>query len=191
MSPTLIAIDPGVSGGIAVSIGTQTRCHKMPGTQADILTALKSYISGMPELASNCVCYIEQLPKYVGDNVPSSTIFVMAENYGFILGVLQTLGVRTITVTPQAWQKALGLGTKGLKKVAPGAGIEERSAVKRHNQEAKAEWKRKLREHAQRRYPHLAATLATADALLILDYGKMQENYREVAQNTPLTLGLA
>lgn len=181
----LISIDPGVSGGVACSINGKVECWKMPETQPDVLHLLR-------ELNGHCAiaptCYIEDIPKYVGENVPSSTIFVMAQNFGYLLGCLQALGIRTIQVTPQRWQKALNLGTKGTQKAPPGAGIEERAAVKRHNQQAKAEWKRKLRAEAQRRFPHLAATLAVADSLLILEFAKMQEGVREVEKATPFAL---
>lgn len=182
----LIAIDPGASGGIAFLIGNQVRCYRMPGTQPDVLELIRNHA------VADTTCYIEQLPLYAfnygGADIPGSTIGVMFENFGFILGCLQTLGIRTIKVTPQKWQKELGLGTKGLQKAPKGASEAERAAVKRSNAQAKAEWKRKLRGEAQRRYPALAATLATADALLILEYGKIAENYREVEQNTPFAL---
>jgi len=61
--------------------------------------------------------------------------------------------VRVELVRPQKWQKALGLGS------ASGCA-------------SKTEWKNKLKAAAQRLYPHLKPTLATADALLILDFAR-------------------
>lgn len=181
----LIAIDPGASGGIAISIGGRVRCHKMPATQPDVLHLLRT---ARLESPTDVTCYIEDPPKYIGQDVPSSTIFVMAENYGYIKGVLQALGIRTIQVTPQTWMKALNLGTKGVIRAKPGSTQAEKKAVQQHNAQAKRDWKNKLKGEAQRRYPDLAATLATADALLILDYAKIAENYREVEQTTPFAL---
>jgi|SRR5688572_28826265 len=184
----LMSIDPGASGGLAFCIMDRVWCAKMPDTQPDILHLIQQARKESPLHVADMTCYIEQVPKYVGQDVPSSTIAVMFENYGYIKGVLQALGIRTIQVTPQTWQKALNLGTKGTQKSPPGASAEEKAAVRRHNAQAKAEWKRKLRGEAQRRFPALAATLSTADALLILDYGKIAEGYREVEQATPFAL---
>lgn len=58
-------------------------------------------------------------------------------------------------VTPQKWQKALQLGTKGNK--------------------SNTEWKNKLKARAQQLFPNVPMTLAVADALLILEYSKITE----------------
>lgn len=54
-------------------------------------------------------------------------------------------------VRPQVWQKVFNLGTAA-------------------SCASKSEWKNKLKAEAQRRFPHLPVTLATADALLILEW---------------------
>jgi hypothetical protein len=56
-------------------------------------------------------------------------------------------------VRPQTWQKNLGIGTS-------------RTCA------SKTEWKNKLKALAQRKFPDAKVTLATADALLILDYAE-------------------
>ena len=61
------------------------------------------------------------------------------------------MGVRIVRVRPHDWQKHLRLGTK---KDCSGT----------------TEWKNKLKSEAIRRFPTQKVTLATADALLILDY---------------------
>ena len=81
-------------------------------------------------------------------------MFNFGRNFGFLLGVAMTLGYRIIMVRPQAWQKGLGLGnSKGMSKT---------------------EWKNKLKAEAQRRFPKLSVTLSTSDALLILEYGRLE-----------------
>jgi hypothetical protein len=75
---------------------------------------------------------------------------VMFENFGIVLGAAMALGYRIERVTPQKWQKELGLGTsKGLSKT---------------------EWKNKLKGRAQELFPNIPITLKTADALLIWEY---------------------
>lgn len=183
----LISIDPGASGGIAFQPERgDADTWKMPGSQPDVLNIIRAIKERC--LSQSITCYIEDPPKYIGQNVPSSSIFVMAENYGYIKGVLQALGIRTIQVTPQTWMKALNLGKKGIMRAPLISTLEEKKAVQQHNAQAKRDWKNKLKAEAQRRYPDLAATLATADALLILDFAKIAENVREVEQATPFAL---
>jgi hypothetical protein len=94
---------------------------------------------------------IEQLPRFVGKNIPSSTTSVLFENYGICIGIALALGFRLERVDPHTWQKGLGIGTA-------------------RNCGSKPEWKRKLKGKAQELFPHLEVTLATADALLIYDW---------------------
>jgi hypothetical protein len=78
-------------------------------------------------------------------------MFKFGEGYGFLKGVVQALGIKLVLVRPQVWQKPFNLGTAS------------RCA-------SQSEWKNKLKAEAQRRFPQLPVTLATADALLILEW---------------------
>lgn len=180
--PNLIAIDPGVGGGIACTIDGHIQAWRMPETQTDLLMLIR----GINKDVS--ACYIEDIPKYVGNAVPSSAIGVMFENFGYTKGVLQTLGIRTIAVIPRTWQKPFGLGRKDTLRAPKESTAEERATIRKHNEQAKRDWKNKLKAEAQRRFPQLTVTLNTCDALLILDYGKQAEGYREVEQATPFAL---
>jgi len=144
----ILAIDPGVGGGLVFPNrdGALTAI-KMPATEGSLVDLLRSTVAA----DGVTTAVVEDIPKYVGHAIPSSSAAVLFRNFGFILGALHTLGVRTVLVTPQTWQKPLGLGT------VAGAG-------------GKPQWKRKLLAEAQRRYPNLDLTLATADAALIYDY---------------------
>jgi hypothetical protein len=145
----IIAIDPGASGGIAFRRdGLPAEAVPMPRTEGDLLDRLRqlAYDPG------STVAVVEEVGGYIGKAQPGSSAFKFGRNFGFLLGVLQTLGVRVELVRPQKWQKNLGLG--------------HASACT-----SKTEWKNKLKAQAQRLYPHLRPTLATADALLLLDYG--------------------
>ena len=145
----MVAIDPGASGGIAsITINGMVDAVKMPETEGDVLGKLKSLRT------YHDVIVIEQVGGYVGGaGSPGSAMFNFGRGFGFILGVAMTLGYRIEMVRPQAWQKALSLGnSKGMA--------------------SKTEWKNKLKAEAQRRFPNLSVTLSTADALLILEYGR-------------------
>ncbi len=145
----MIVIDPGASGGIVRSevAFNFLDTHAMPKTDGDVL-ALIDPVPRTPGWHHNDA-YLEDLVKYTGRNMPSSSMAVYAANWGFIKGALMAVGYRVVLVPPKKWQAALGLGTaKGLTKT---------------------QWKNKLKERAQQLFPQLTVTLATADALLIYE----------------------
>jgi crossover junction endodeoxyribonuclease RuvC len=147
---TTIAIDPGAAGGIAVQQDNQpVSATAMPATEGDLVHLLRDIAGQTDEV----VAIVEEVGGYIGKAQPGSSAFKFGRNFGFILGVLQTIGVRVELVRPQKWQKALSLGSSS-------------------GCASKTEWKNKLKASAQRLYPHLKPTLATADALLILDYAR-------------------
>lgn len=160
---TIIAIDPGKSGGIALSGPNRMEKTLLPGSTITT-ESMPDNTGGLVRALSNAyqnrigqaVAYVENVPKFCGPKLPGSVIFPMAENFGAVQGILAALGIRTILVRPQDWQAGLGIGTRSKSK-------------------DKADWKRKLKAEAQRRFPQLNVTLATADALLILDYAIRQE----------------
>lgn len=144
MSETILAIDPGINGGIVYSplAGKDPVAMRMPETVHDLVDVLKSASFEKPVRA-----VVELVGGYIGKAQPASSAFVFGEGYGKIQGVLAALEIPFDLVRPQAWQKALSLGTStGMSKTA---------------------WKGKLRAKAQQLYPGIKVTLATADALLI------------------------
>jgi hypothetical protein len=149
---TIIAIDPGLSGGVAVSRFGKTECWPMPATQGDLLELLRSVKAAASVEACDLVCVLEEVGGFAGKAQPGSAMFRFGEHFGFIKGVVQALEVRLVLVRPQAWQKGFGLGTASACRT-------------------KSEWKNKLKAEAQRRFPQLSVTLKTADALLILEHG--------------------
>lgn len=148
---TILAIDPGVSGGIAVSRFGQTECWPMPETEGDRVALLREVRDAAAVEGCELVCVLEQVGGFVGRGQPGSAMFRFGENFGFIKGVIQTLGIRLVLVRPQLWQKGFGLGTAS-------------------SCASKNIWKNKLKAEAQRRFPHLNVTHRTADALLILEH---------------------
>ena len=84
-------------------------------------------------------------------------MFNFGRGGGVMHGSMLALGIRIVEVTPQRWQKWLGIGTS-------------------KGSASKTAWKNKLKAEAQRRNPDAKVTLATADALLILEYGLFNTN---------------
>lgn len=155
---TILAIDPGANGGMAVVHNGNVNCYPMPDTEGDIIESFvipsrMAYIAGQERVA-----YIEAQTGVVGPQmrVSASAMFTFGRNYGFLIGALQATGWKIELVRPQIWQKALSLGTKA------GAG-------------GKTAWKNKLKAEAQRLFPAQKVTLKTADALLLLEYAKRQQ----------------
>lgn len=147
----IIAVDPGAGGGIAWAKGEELGCCAMPAAITDAIDLLRSLVVG----STSAEIWIEDVPKFVGRAIPSSTTAVLFKNFGYIEGAATALGLRVILVKPHDWQRHFRLGTK---KDCSGT----------------TEWKNKLKTEAVRRFPTLDVTLKTADALLILDYARAQ-----------------
>ena len=139
----VIAVDPGAKGGIAFKRGDKITLKGFTKfTETEFLEAVRDYD---PE---KTVAVVESVPPYVGKAIPSSSAFKLGYNYGFECGALMALRFPLHLVKPQKWQAGLS-GLAGLTGTPR---------------------KRQLKNHACRLYPQLKITLATADALLILDW---------------------
>jgi hypothetical protein len=150
---TLLGIDPGTKGGFMARFGSGALLTgPLPETEGDLLSLLEMLSKSE---AKERVCYLENLVKFTGSPMPSSSMASYASNWGVLKGMLMALKFQLVLVAPQTWQKALGLGTsKG---------------------SSKTDWKNKLKSEAQRLYPHEKITLANADAALIFRHADLQE----------------
>jgi hypothetical protein len=149
---TIIAIDPGASGGIGCFIDGASYpviAYPMPETEADVVALIKELNTEGNDVSA----VVEKVGGFCGKGQPGSAMFKFGFGCGVIEGVLRTLGIRTTYVRPQQWQKYFSLGTAAACA-------------------SKTEWKNKLKAEAQRRFPNLKVTLSTSDALLILDYAR-------------------
>jgi hypothetical protein len=147
----LIAIDPGMSGGIAFRADNgPAGADKMPKTEKDICELLQS----LSPILSPASVYMEDVP--IGMPGKGAASSKLNANAGFIRGVICSMGLKTVMVRPAKWQRHFGLG-------------------KRSGCASDTEWKNKLKQAAQRLYPDIKVTLDTADALLLLEYGRVQQ----------------
>lgn len=148
MSKVRIAIDPGLSGGIAYrDPGGGYHCDKMPQTIQDLFNYFH-------ELASeyDAVVTMEKVGKHrLGNSAQSSATF--AKHVGHLEMALIACHLPTYEVTATGW----------MKEVVPGRpkGVEPQQVRARKNY---------IKDQMQRRHPNLKVTLATADALGILEY---------------------
>ncbi len=149
---TILAIDPGASGGLAYRHGAYAAvAFPMPDTEGELLEVIRE-ITIRAEIEKFLpVAVIENQTGCVGIKVSAPSMFKFGRGFGFMIGALQALGWRIELVNPQAWQKGFSLGTK-----ASAGGT--------------TPWKNKLKTKAAQLYPCMKITLATADALLLLEY---------------------
>lgn len=91
-----------------------------------------------------CFALLERVHAMPGQGVTST--FTFGEGFGKLQMALTAAKIPYAFVTPQKWQKALGCLTKGDKNVS--------------------------KAMAQRLFPDLKVTHATADALLIAEYNR-------------------
>lgn len=163
-----IGIDPGASGGLAFVTGGLVKSTAMPGTEKDLWDWIRTggvvdkNGDPLPLPASSCEAVIEKVGGFMASggtsqlkkNVASGhTMFTFGASYGGLRMALIAAGIPFEEVTPQTWQKGLGIPPR--KKT-----------------ESKTAWKNRLKARAQQAFPKEKITLATADALLVALYCK-------------------
>jgi len=140
-----IGIDPGISGGIAIIYNDTYTVNKCPNTiqeMADMLIILKAQAPNLP-----MYCIIEKVHSMPGNS--GRSMFTFGCNYGQWLGILATLRIPYVEVTPSKWMSHYGSRPRNKK-----------------------DRKNHLKHLAQQRYPDVKITLATSDAMLIANYLK-------------------
>jgi crossover junction endodeoxyribonuclease RuvC len=138
-------IDPGQSGGLCVidGGGNIRLLEKMPGTERDIWDMINL------EMGLVIQAMIEKVHARPREGVSST--FKFGCGYGGLRMALTAAEIPFDEVTPQAWQKSLGV-------------------ARRTKTESKRDHKKKLLAKAQSLFPKAKITLATADALLIAEF---------------------
>ena len=136
----LMAIDPGAEGGFAWhDAAGDVHAEAMPEGMTAQVDRLRSILAATPGLEA----VIEKVGYWMpGDHPNAATKF--ARHCGHLEAALYALGVPCVAVAPGVWMKRLGALPK------------EKQARKRA-----------IKEEMQRRFPALAVTLKTADALAL------------------------
>ena len=160
-----IAIDPGVSGGIAwLDADDIVQAQNMPRgmtAQVDRLKELATMYGPVSAILENVGGYVH------GNAGPGAVKF--ARHVGNLEAALYAYGMPTLTPTPATWMKSMGFT---VSKYLP-ASYKQMSAGKAKKAvRAKAitAHKNAIKEAMARRYPHLEVTLKTADALGMLTW---------------------
>lgn len=165
----IASIDPGTSGGIAWQWenGDVETCGM--GQCSAFIDALNQYYrENILGPANPPVVYIEKVGGYypklkvpvAGEkaefNLQSSafSMFNFGKSAGICYGICQAFGITPIEVMPAQWQKVCFAKKSGTRQ----------------------QWKNRLKEIAQKRFPNVKVTLSNCDALLILSYGMLMTN---------------
>lgn len=148
-SRVYVGIDPGASGALAaVSGGKPFVFLTADKSPADMLAAVLESVAGADAIAA-----VEKVGGFIGVPQPGAAMFKFGFNAGLWTMAVVAARLPFEEVTPQVWQKGLKIPSKSPK-------------------ESKADWKRRLREVAQRLFPGEKVTLGNADALLIAEYAR-------------------
>lgn len=163
MGKSSLGIDPGEGGGIAL-IGSEGE-NVFPrtwGPRAKTVQEFWEQLSFIGENNSHIVVAVEEQrmrPTTYRDRtgVWHSSVLkstgVLYGSYREAVAFMVAKGVRYEVVTPQRWQKALGIPP-------------------RKKSEGKTAWKNRLKDHAKRLFPNVKMTLAVADAFLLAEYAR-------------------
>lgn len=164
---TVIGIDPGKNGGIAVLNGNRAvYCQAMPDTYKDIFDLFMQLtpppVQSMADYnrKRDVTVYMEKV--HAGPKMGSSAAFKFGEGCGALRMAVVAAGLRLELISPQAWQKHHGL-------LVSGRGLGQKDTDKKNRNKARA----------QELFPDLKITHSIADALLIAEYGRQVVNRRK------------
>lgn len=165
--PILVACDPGASGAIAwLKPGVGLVVFLMPGEFGKLTPIVNEIENDGVFHRLPIRLYLEKVTGYVApqkkdgedeereNRQPGHAMFTFGKNVGAVEMAFRMIGAEIIEVPPKTWQNALFLKKDG---------------------RSKPDWKRALRDSAQRYFPGIKVTLKTADALLILRYASLKE----------------
>jgi crossover junction endodeoxyribonuclease RuvC len=106
MTPTILGIDPGVTGAIAM-VSPMVEVWDMPETALQLALLLDTFDPATTR------AYVEQVHSMPKQGVASTFKFGM--DYGMLLGILAAMKIPYILVPPSKWKPAMGL--RGAEKV--------------------------------------------------------------------------
>jgi hypothetical protein len=153
----VVAIDPGVNGGIALVGDGVPATMKMPQGEEEVWVVLRELGQQYPHARY----YIEVVSGWAGANrtaAPGGAMFNFGMGYGMLrMAVLAATGNQAVKVRPQTWQAGLGVEPRRCR----------RRGRKKQWLETQPEFKRRLKELAVELFPEVKVTLGNCDALLI------------------------
>lgn len=152
-----LGIDPGLSGGIAALDGTGRAVftYPMPDTEKDVFDVFQPLADmTLDETGRNQIAAVlERVGASPQMGVTSA--FTFGKGYGALRMALLAVGIPFTDVTPNVWQKAMGISQRtGARSLG--------ASPKKNKNIAKAK--------AQQLFPNVKVTHSIADALLIAEH---------------------
>lgn len=107
-----VGIDPGKKGAMAImgysnTTGERYMMKIIPFDPQEYIKTLKQF-----HIAT---CCIEQVHALHGNGITSS--FSFGQTYGWLLGILDALGISYQTISPQRWKREYGLNSEKEKSI--------------------------------------------------------------------------
>lgn len=162
ISTVYIGIDPGKHGGLAWLVtnekGEDYKATGMPITEYVVFQWFKEVSTTSFPLCA----VIERVSGFQGIEHPGSYMFEFGKSFGSLTMALTATQIPYIEVTPQRWQKELGIST-------------------RIKGETDIQFKGRLKKVAQSLFPKVRVTLETSDALLLCEYARRLRERKEVS----------
>jgi len=149
-SEMIIGIDPGKSGGVAWIHNSKLYAKNCPDDVDQMSQLIKDIIKIKTRQTQQSICYLEAVHAFPTDG--RSSAFKFGMNFGIWQGILSSLNIKIVLVTPQKWQKLLGELPKNKK--------ERKNMMKQIASDLSG----------------LKATLKTADAILLALHGYKELN---------------
>lgn len=155
-----IGIDPGSSSGSVCVLKENEEgvvCDYIFGrfdkqTPLEIIAVLKSRTAQWRISGGIMICVLEKVGAMPGQGVSST--FKFGQNYGWIKGVLDSLGIPYTEQPPGQWMKGMNLlKIKG---------------------EEKPQHKKRRREFIERTYPHIKVVDNTFDSLILAECARQK-----------------
>ena len=127
-----IGIDPGAKGAMAL-VGVKDGPEIIPYDQKKYIDRLWMYqIEGL-----DMICCIEAVHSISGQGIASS--FNFGQTYGWLLGMLDSIGIPYQPVHPQRWKKEFGLNAdkaasvEVCKRLYPGVNLHRTDRSKKED----------------------------------------------------------
>jgi len=107
---SVMGIDPGLNGGIAICQGTNIQAYKTPTTEDGIdIESLNDLIKKGRRFTR--IAYLEKVAARPGQGVVS--MFTFGKVFGATHALLIANGYTVVLVTPQKWMKIMHIGFDG------------------------------------------------------------------------------
>lgn len=148
---SILAIDPGASGGLAYGEYKNPCFVPMPAAldTAEGLIELLDLLVNIRSNFPNIRCVLELVGGFVGEAQPASSAFKFGASYASAKSMLIAARIPYTLVAPTSWQRHLCLPKRG------------------RTSKGKTQHKKDLQEAAQALFPGRKITLKTADAALM------------------------